>query len=154
MPRTLGREDQDPVETAGPPRIWKIGEKVRITYGVRTVIGKVELATKNGLSLYLSFQTILGGHVGGMPVLWRQESGYRAIMSGAPIGISDAAPTELETRVFTAIRTTLASSEAKTISLNDFAFRLEMSVDELGKVVDTLRELGLLDLSIFSPEAN
>jgi hypothetical protein len=49
----------------------KTGERARITYGSRTVDAKVELASENGRSLFLTFDAVLTPYIGRMPVLWR-----------------------------------------------------------------------------------
>lgn len=50
-------------------RLIATGDRVLITYEGRTVPGAVVLASPNGRSLMLSFEAILGGYVGMMPVL-------------------------------------------------------------------------------------
>lgn len=63
-----------------PPRIWKTGERCRITCGGRTVDGWVELASANGVSLFVCFDALLdpgggaGGYPGGMPLMWNGEA--------------------------------------------------------------------------------
>jgi hypothetical protein len=62
--------------TTVPMRIWKAGERCRITCGGRTVDGRIELAASSGVSLVLCFDGMLypggdiGGYPGGMPVMW------------------------------------------------------------------------------------
>lgn len=57
-------------------RIWKTGEACRITAGGRTVDGRIELASSNGISLFITFDAMLdpggdlGGYAGGMPLMW------------------------------------------------------------------------------------
>jgi hypothetical protein len=57
-------------------RIWKIGEPCRITCGGRTVDGRIELASPNGISLFITYDAMLdpagqlGGYMGGMPLMW------------------------------------------------------------------------------------
>lgn len=58
----------------------KTGDRVRITYEGRTVFGHIKLASKNQRSLMLSFEAILGGYVGMMPVLLSGES-YRDLLN-------------------------------------------------------------------------
>jgi hypothetical protein len=60
------------------------GDRVRITCDGRTVDGTVLLASGNGRSLMLSFEAILAGHVGMMPVLAEDDAPtgeYRSLMS-------------------------------------------------------------------------
>jgi hypothetical protein len=54
----------------GGPPIFKKREWVRLTFESRTVKAKVVLASPNGESLMLSFDAMLGGYAGQMPVLW------------------------------------------------------------------------------------
>ncbi len=69
-------------------RIWQIGERVRVTLGDRTVPSTVLLASPNGLSLAFKFETILGGYVGAMPVLWDAAGGtFRGLLCGAPVDV-------------------------------------------------------------------
>jgi hypothetical protein len=62
------------------PRIWKTGELCRITCGGRTVDGRIELASANGISLFLTFDAILdpggnlGGYAGGMAIMWNGQA--------------------------------------------------------------------------------
>jgi hypothetical protein len=57
-------------------RIWKTGELCLIKCGGRTVEGRIELASTNGVSLFLCFDAILdpggsqGGYAGGMAIMW------------------------------------------------------------------------------------
>jgi hypothetical protein len=63
-----------------PTRIWKTGEACQITCGGRTVEGRIELASSNGISLALTFEGVLdpggdlGGYAGGMAVMWNGQS--------------------------------------------------------------------------------
>jgi hypothetical protein len=58
----------------GPPHVFRTGDECRITYAGKNVPGKVVLASENGRSLYLSFDEMLGGYVGEMPVLWDEPN--------------------------------------------------------------------------------
>ena len=57
-------------------KIWKTGEPCRITAGGRTVNGRIELASPNGLSVFICFDGLLdpggelGGYAGGMALSW------------------------------------------------------------------------------------
>lgn len=74
-----------------PPRIWKKGERVAITYRGRTVTGRVEMAGTTGRSLMLSFQALLGGFAGHMAVSWHGEtSEFRDIIVGATVDLAEA----------------------------------------------------------------
>ena len=72
--------DGVPREVAGPTRIWKTGEGCSITTGGRTVRGKIELASTNGVSLFITFDAMLdpagelGGYAGGMPLMWNGQA--------------------------------------------------------------------------------
>jgi len=48
----------------------KRGETVRLTFAGRTVDAFVALASPNGRSLFLMFDAVVGGYVGGLPLLW------------------------------------------------------------------------------------
>lgn len=58
---------------------YRTGDEVSITYGDRTVDGRVELASQNGRSIFLCFDALLGGHAGGMPAMW--DDGVREFVS-------------------------------------------------------------------------
>ncbi len=66
---------------------FKQGDRVRITYKGRMVPGVVFLASDNGFSLMLSFQAMLGGYVGTMPVLWDEiePGGYKDLIEWQPV---------------------------------------------------------------------
>jgi hypothetical protein len=66
-----------------PPRIWKTGERCRITCAGRTVDGLVLLASGNGLSLMVGFEAILAGHAGMMPLSW-EHGEFRSLVEGTP----------------------------------------------------------------------
>jgi len=51
--------------------VHKAGELVRVSLEGRTVDAVVVLASGDGRSLYVTFEAILGGYAGGMPVIWR-----------------------------------------------------------------------------------
>ena len=56
-------------------RVWKAGERCRLTVHRGTerecsVIAEVAIASSNGLSLFVTFEAIVNGHTGGMPLLW------------------------------------------------------------------------------------
>jgi hypothetical protein len=57
------------------------GDVVIITMGLDEVTGVVLLASANGRSLMLSFDKILRGHVGMMPVLQGEDGSFRSIVS-------------------------------------------------------------------------
>jgi hypothetical protein len=61
----------------------KKGDQVKLTYEGHTVHGTLVLASPNSLSLFVSFEAILGGHVGGM-ALFKESDGepYRSLHSG------------------------------------------------------------------------
>ena len=81
-----------------PPRIWRKGERIDITYQGRVVTGRVELGSENGLALQIVFQALLGVFAGRMPVIWHEsECEYRDIIMGGVVGISE--PAALEERL-------------------------------------------------------
>jgi hypothetical protein len=59
-----------------------------IRYDGRSVQGKIELASSNGASLMLKFETVLGGYVGMMPVI-REGDGpaYLDLIEGKPVTV-------------------------------------------------------------------
>ncbi|HTI78916.1 MAG TPA: hypothetical protein VL614_00545 [Acetobacteraceae bacterium] len=57
------------------------GDVVIITMGLDEVTGVVLLASANGRSLMLTFDKILRGHVGMMPVLQGEDGSFRSIVS-------------------------------------------------------------------------
>lgn len=61
-------------------KVWKTGERCRLTYGSRTVDAKGVLASPNGRSLFLEFDAILGVHAGSMPVLY-EAGAFRSIVT-------------------------------------------------------------------------
>jgi hypothetical protein len=65
----------------------KTGDKVEIKHGDTTVDGLVVLASSNGKSLMLSFEAILSGHVGMMPVLQADDGVYRSIITGEEVSL-------------------------------------------------------------------
>lgn len=56
------------------------GDRVRITFGRRTVDGIIEIASPNGRSLFLTFDAVLGGFLGGLPVL-EEDGVYRDLIT-------------------------------------------------------------------------
>lgn len=77
----------EPVLPVGvPPHIFRTGEECRITYGGRNEPAKVLLGSPNGKSLMLSFDAMLGGYVGMMPVTWHDEPGeFRDLICNLPV---------------------------------------------------------------------
>jgi hypothetical protein len=53
-----------------PAPLLTTGARARVTFAGRTVEATVALASPNGRSLFLTFDAMLGGYVGGMPLLW------------------------------------------------------------------------------------
>lgn len=68
---------------------FKTGDRVKITCEGRTVDGVILLASENGKSLALSFEAILAGHVGMMPVS-RADDGdrYRTLIGHVAVAIT------------------------------------------------------------------
>jgi hypothetical protein len=58
-----------------PDPIFRTGDLVWTTHCGMTLPAKVVLASKNGKSLMLSFEAIIGGYVGAMPVSWNETRG-------------------------------------------------------------------------------
>jgi hypothetical protein len=67
--------------------ILKTGDQIAITFEGRTVGGRVEFASSNGKSVMISFEAILGGFVGMMPVSREDDGTYTLVFGGAPIVI-------------------------------------------------------------------
>lgn len=64
------------------------GALVRVTYRQRTVDATVLLASGNGKSLMLSFEALLGGYAGMMPVLWDDDAReFRGLVCGERVGV-------------------------------------------------------------------
>lgn len=71
-----------------PDPILCKGDVVIANNGQRTVEARVILASPNGRSLMLVWADgILGGHVGTMPVLYK-DGGYRALIDGMPMTLT------------------------------------------------------------------
>ncbi len=70
-----------------PPRRHP-GERVRVIMGDRIVEAVVVLAGGGGHSLFLIFDGMVGGYLGAMPVLWKND-GYFDLVQGRPVGIED-----------------------------------------------------------------
>jgi hypothetical protein len=68
--------------------IWRTGDAVQIECDGRTVPGSVTLASPNSISLVLSFEAILDGHVGMMPVLRHDDGVYRSIVTQVAVRLS------------------------------------------------------------------
>lgn len=68
----------------------KKGDRVTVTCAGRTVPAEVALISSNGKSLVLTFDAMLDGHVGTMPVLRDDEGIYRALVTGSELTIDDA----------------------------------------------------------------
>ena len=64
---------------------FKTGSQVMITCEGRTVPGEVTLASANGKSLILSFEAILDGFVGCMPVMVRDDGSMCSLASRTAI---------------------------------------------------------------------
>jgi hypothetical protein len=65
---------------------FKKGDDVLITCDGRTVQGKIEIASPNGVSLMVSFDAMLHGHAGMMPLLLGND-GYRSIIDGVAVSL-------------------------------------------------------------------
>lgn len=61
----------------------KVGQRVALTFGGRTVEATVVLASANGRSLFLEFEAVLGGYAGKMPVLQEEGGEYRDLVTGS-----------------------------------------------------------------------
>jgi hypothetical protein len=61
-----------------PPK-FEPGARVRVTFAGRTVEATVVLASRNGRSVLLEFEAILGGYAGLLPLLW-VDGAFRELM--------------------------------------------------------------------------
>jgi hypothetical protein len=59
------------------PLPLKHGDSVTISNGTRKLYGIVGIASPNYRSIMISYEGILGGFVGMVPLLWTEEEGYR-----------------------------------------------------------------------------
>jgi len=76
--------------TDGVPT-FTAGDRVSIFFAGEEVHGAVVLASTNGGSLMLSFDGILGGYVGLMPVLRDDEGVYEDLIERRPVAIKPIA---------------------------------------------------------------
>ena len=60
----------------------KMGDEVVLTVGGKSVTAWVTLISPNMRSLWLSFDDVLEGHVGGMPVMRMPDGQYVSVPSG------------------------------------------------------------------------
>jgi hypothetical protein len=70
--------------------VMKTGDPVVIGYGRKTVPGRVLIVSPNGKSLMLSFDAMLGGHIGMMPVLQNDDGSYVSIIEGKEVRLDHA----------------------------------------------------------------
>jgi hypothetical protein len=63
------------------PPPWRKGDAVRVTFGERTVDAEIIIASENHHSLAVTFDAILGGYVGMMPILWTGDH-YADLVTG------------------------------------------------------------------------
>jgi hypothetical protein len=66
-----------------PPISFEKLEKVILTVDGEQYLAQIALASPNSVSLMLTFESIVAGHVGMMPLLWERDS-YYSIISGIP----------------------------------------------------------------------
>ena len=60
---------------------WAAGDSGWITYDDRSVPMQVIIASENGISLLVSFEALLGGYAGTMPLVWMsQECEFRCLI--------------------------------------------------------------------------
>jgi hypothetical protein len=52
---------------------FRKGQLVKLTANGRTVTAVIAIASANGKSLFVSFEAIVDGHVGGMPLLQGED---------------------------------------------------------------------------------
>jgi hypothetical protein len=66
---------------------YRKGDLVKLTAGERSVTAVIEAASLNGKSLFVRFEAIVNGHVGGMPLLQNDAGIYESIVTGEPVTI-------------------------------------------------------------------
>jgi hypothetical protein len=65
------------------------GEYVLVEHAGRKADAQVVLVSANGASLMLTFDAMLGGYMGMMPVLWSKEQGaYIDLIKNEQVGIT------------------------------------------------------------------
>ena len=67
-------------------RVFRAGERVRISYNGETAEGEIFLTASNGLSMTLTFDKYLGGYMKLMPVLWINDH-YVDLLLAEPVEI-------------------------------------------------------------------
>jgi hypothetical protein len=67
-----------------------VGEEVLLMLGDQEQQGKVVLATRNGVSLAVEFDGILGGYMNGVCLLWH-DGGYHDLIADRIISVRRAA---------------------------------------------------------------
>jgi hypothetical protein len=60
----------------------KKGDEVVLTVGSKSVTARVEMISPSTRALWLSFDDVLDGHVGGMPVMRMPDGQYVSALSG------------------------------------------------------------------------
>lgn len=70
--------------------IFRTGDAVRIECAGQSVSGLVLFASGNGKSLMLSFDAMIDGCVGMMPVLQDDDGTYSALMTGNAVKLHKA----------------------------------------------------------------
>lgn len=80
-----------------PPRIWKRGERCRVTAkGAEPVVGVVEVAAASGRSLALLFDALWthhGLHVNGAALLWDDgRAAFVELRTGEPFELAEVEP--------------------------------------------------------------
>ena len=73
-------------------RVWRVGEKCRVTCEGRAVDAKVVLASLNGVSIIVEFDAIVAGYAGVMPLLWSEEDGAFKTIVGDGLRVVLAEP--------------------------------------------------------------
>ena len=67
--------------------MYKVGDRVQIECEGTTVEGTIVLASSNGVSLIIQFETILRGHGGIIPVLMSDDMHGCSIVNNVPVVI-------------------------------------------------------------------
>lgn len=65
----------------------KTGDRVRIEFAGQSCDGVCILASSNGRSLFLAFDRMLGGYMGGMAVLQSEDGEYRDLYTNRTVKV-------------------------------------------------------------------
>jgi hypothetical protein len=67
--------------------VFKVGDRVRITYEENTLDAEIFLACTSGLSITVTFNGRLGNYTGLMPLMWIEDH-YVDLVNGRQVKLS------------------------------------------------------------------